>query len=341
MDERKLTVLLVEDSPGDARFIQESLREARADHILLEHVKFLKDAERRVAEGGVDVILLDLFLPDNMGPDTVTRMVRAADEVPIVVLTGLSDAEAALDSLRNGAREHLFKGRIEPSELRRTLERAAGYRPNAAKSQRADPGAAAGPGVLPPFADALARATEAARAELHVAIEELSPRDRRGLARPASRLVSLAHLFADAVSLEIHEAAPRSTPAAEAFDQALSRLAARNQREGLSFQRTPLPDVHADPWMLSRLFEAVLAHAVATAPDGRIALSAKRQGEEVRFELEGLLTGDERRSPELLLAGLILARAGGQDRLGERVPSFTLPGSVARLGDTGHERLRR
>ena len=77
----------------------------------------------RLAEG-FDAILLDLTLPDCVGPETVTRMRAAARELPIVVLSGADDAEVADRCLRAGASAYRQKGSIDPNELQSVVARA-------------------------------------------------------------------------------------------------------------------------------------------------------------------------------------------------------------------------
>src|SRR4051794_18488407 len=86
-----LTVLLVEDNPGDARLIAELLLRLPAGDLRLEHVDRLTRGLERLAQGGVDVVLLDLGLPDSQGRATFAAIRQAALAVPIVILTGLGD----------------------------------------------------------------------------------------------------------------------------------------------------------------------------------------------------------------------------------------------------------
>src|SRR5438067_804897 len=89
------TVLLVEDEPGDARLIQEMLRDARGARFRLERAEGLTEALERLARGGVDLVLLDLSLPESQGLDTFVRVHAHAPGVPVVVLTGSNDEELA------------------------------------------------------------------------------------------------------------------------------------------------------------------------------------------------------------------------------------------------------
>ena len=120
---RPIKVLLVEDNPGDARIIIESLREASSDFDL-QRVDHLKAALERLGHAAVDVVLLDLGLPDSQGLDTFERAHRHAVNEPIVVLSGLDDENLALQAVRRGAQDYLVKGRIEGRGLARVIRHA-------------------------------------------------------------------------------------------------------------------------------------------------------------------------------------------------------------------------
>jgi len=116
--------LLIEDNLGDARLIREIMAEARGDQFELERADRLSTGLERLAAGGIDVILLDLGLPDSMGFDTFTSVHAQVLEVPIIVLTGLSDEALAVKAVREGAQDYLVKGQVDANLLLRTVRYA-------------------------------------------------------------------------------------------------------------------------------------------------------------------------------------------------------------------------
>lgn len=124
MSETPLTVLLIEDNPGDARLIREILREVEGMPVTVEWVDRLERGLDRLAAGGIDGILLDLSLPDSQGIDTFTTAYARAPHVPIIVLTGLADEEIAVTAVREGAQDYLVKGQVEGPLLARSLRYA-------------------------------------------------------------------------------------------------------------------------------------------------------------------------------------------------------------------------
>jgi diguanylate cyclase (GGDEF)-like protein/PAS domain S-box-containing protein len=114
-------LLLVEDNLGDARLLREMLNEQGLHDTELTHVEHLSTAEIHLAGSEVDIILLDLGLPDARGLDAVKRTHRAAPHVPLVVLTGMDDEVLAAQSLQEGAQDYLIKNQIDGRSLLRSL----------------------------------------------------------------------------------------------------------------------------------------------------------------------------------------------------------------------------
>jgi len=124
MKEKTLQVLLVEDNAGDVRLLREMFSKERVDSFELTHCLRMGEAERHLAKGGVDIVLLDMGLPDGHGLDTVRRAHAAAPGVPMIVLTGLDDEALAGEAMKEGAQDYLIKGQIENRALPRALRHA-------------------------------------------------------------------------------------------------------------------------------------------------------------------------------------------------------------------------
>lgn len=113
----KRRVLLIEDNPGDARLMREYLSEPAGALFDLEHVVTLSQGLERLGQGGIDLVLLDLSLPDSPMPDTFKRAHTAAPEVPIIVMSGLDDEQFAMQTVQEGAQDYLVKAQVEPRLL--------------------------------------------------------------------------------------------------------------------------------------------------------------------------------------------------------------------------------
>lgn len=117
-----MRVLLIEDNPGDAKLVRAFLRRELRDGCQFEHAGTLKQGLDRLLSGGFDVALIDLDLPDSHGASTVQTVRAEADGVPIVVLTGFDEEEAAIEAVRKGAQDYLVKGKTDAALLVRTLQ---------------------------------------------------------------------------------------------------------------------------------------------------------------------------------------------------------------------------
>ena len=118
-----LSILVVEDNPGDARLIDEALRGYR-DVIHVEYVERIGQALQLLANRAFDVVLLDLGLPDSRGLETLTRLCAAAPHMPVVVLTATAEDEMAINALKLGAQDYVVKGQFDRWLLLRSIRYA-------------------------------------------------------------------------------------------------------------------------------------------------------------------------------------------------------------------------
>jgi two-component system, cell cycle sensor histidine kinase and response regulator CckA len=117
MIRHSIKILLVEDNPGDAVLLQETLSEITFIELEWVHVERMADALKHLLLEDFDVILLDLVLPDSEGLDTFVQIHSQAPLIPIVVLTGMADETLAIRSMQAGAQDYLVKGQVSGSDL--------------------------------------------------------------------------------------------------------------------------------------------------------------------------------------------------------------------------------
>lgn len=124
MAELRIHVLLVEDNPGDAILVEESLHSA-GECYQVKRLVMLGEVPRAIAEAKTpfDVMLLDLTLPDSAGTDTFTRAQQMAPQMAIVVLTG-ADETMGMDLVSMGAQDYLVKGQFDGRLLSRSIRYA-------------------------------------------------------------------------------------------------------------------------------------------------------------------------------------------------------------------------
>ena len=126
MTRTPLNILLIEDNPGDARLIREMLADASNGDgsFRLEWAGCLQQGRERLLQGRVDLVLLDLSLPDSHGLETCRAIREAAEDVVVIVLTGHDDMDAGTHAVQEGAQDYLVKGRVDGALLTRAIRYA-------------------------------------------------------------------------------------------------------------------------------------------------------------------------------------------------------------------------
>ena len=124
MTDKPISILLIEDNPGDRRLIREMLAEAGNVTFDVQYADRLQAATEYLDQNGVEVILLDLGLPDSQGLETLRKVYAQVSEMPIVVLTGLNDEMVGVQAINEGAQDYLIKGQVDTQLLRRTIRYA-------------------------------------------------------------------------------------------------------------------------------------------------------------------------------------------------------------------------
>lgn len=122
MNYSDISILLVEDNPGDARLIGEMLKETEYSSARFHSARTMKEArDAPMPHASVATVLLDLSLPDSDGIDTLIGIRKGYADSAIIILTGLDDEEMALRALREGAQSYVTKNEMSASLLGRTL----------------------------------------------------------------------------------------------------------------------------------------------------------------------------------------------------------------------------
>ncbi|MFH1936371.1 MAG: response regulator, partial [Bacteroidota bacterium] len=121
MKPETIKILLIEDNTGDARLIQASLTGLSGKDFEIRCETSLAEGTDHLETNQVDVVLLDLGLPDSQGIDTVVHLIAANPAVPVIVLTGLNDETLGLEAVQKGAQDYLIKGEVDERILSRMV----------------------------------------------------------------------------------------------------------------------------------------------------------------------------------------------------------------------------
>ncbi len=117
MAQNELNVLLLEDNPGDAFLLKFYLDESTSPKFNVMHAETLKAALDMLAENTFDIIISDMNVPDSFGVDTIKAILSGYPGNMLIVLTGLTDEEVGLETVRFGAQDFLVKGKFDGKVL--------------------------------------------------------------------------------------------------------------------------------------------------------------------------------------------------------------------------------
>lgn len=115
-----ITVLIVDDEENSRKFIGDLLSEKGYQVV---GAATLADARKYLQQGGVDVILLDVRLPDGFGPNLLHETAHLSFRPPIILITGYGDIEMAVEAMHNGAHDFITKP-IDFERLEQSIQRA-------------------------------------------------------------------------------------------------------------------------------------------------------------------------------------------------------------------------
>ena len=118
----KQTILLIEDNTGDSRLIKEMLNEITSFNYQLIIADNLKDGCEQIRKNNFVLILLDLNLPDSTGKDTFDAVIKCAEIIPVVLVSGLHDEQLSLSLIKEGAQDYILKQELNGNILDKTIQ---------------------------------------------------------------------------------------------------------------------------------------------------------------------------------------------------------------------------
>lgn len=124
MSKKHLEILLVEDDPTFASALLALLKRKSIFSFNFAHATTFEDADAILSQKQVDVILLDLTLPDVKGIDTLHAVRRKSNACPVIILTGQDEEDLGVQAMKAGAQDYLIKGEIDGRLLSRAITHA-------------------------------------------------------------------------------------------------------------------------------------------------------------------------------------------------------------------------
>jgi PAS domain S-box-containing protein len=125
MNDQPASILIVEDENAFAEILCEIILSEGGGKFSVSRAGSLAEATEKTQAGRFDVLLLDLTLPDAKGVETYHAIQRSAPDVAVIVLSGLSDENIAIETVRAGAQDYLMKHQFDGRLLCRAIRYAA------------------------------------------------------------------------------------------------------------------------------------------------------------------------------------------------------------------------
>lgn len=269
----ELHVLLVEDNDIHAAVVRQYLEQAPGPRFCLEHVARLDAAIDRLQRGGVDVLLLDLGLPDSTIAETLPKVMERSGDAAVIVLTSLNDMDFAAKAVQQGAQDFLLKTALDGEVLLRALrysierkkarDRLEAY---AAELERSND-------RLKGFAHTVAHEVKSPLTAVHGSLENLQShlaqrldpevRDFVGDARTAiCGLTDLVNELLEFAQSGLGEADFASVDLESVFYQAYAHLRLAVKQNGAVISHDPLPTVHGSETQLRQLLQNLIGNAI-------------------------------------------------------------------------------
>jgi DNA-binding response OmpR family regulator len=124
MNVQATRILVVEDHDQHQELLRRILEQSEFPRFDVVPATTLREGLDRLSEGGVEIVLLDLNLPDSLGPRTFERVIALTPEVPVVILSGRTDVTLAIELVQRGAQDYLVKGHVDSNPLLRAIRYA-------------------------------------------------------------------------------------------------------------------------------------------------------------------------------------------------------------------------
>ena len=116
----KLQVLIIEDNEGDFILVTNYLSDVFPLANII-HCSYLSEAIAVLKQQPIDIILLDLTLPDSKGEQSINQLKALPGIPPVIVLTGFADKETGINSLKLGVQDYLVKDDISSAGLQKSI----------------------------------------------------------------------------------------------------------------------------------------------------------------------------------------------------------------------------
>jgi two-component system, NarL family, sensor histidine kinase UhpB len=117
-----LSLLVIEDNPGDYLLLKKYIKRSNVPLASLYLAEQLNEVESIIKNNKIDIAFLDLTLPDSAGIHSFITLNKYLPHIPIIILSGLTDMDIALEAISLGAQDYLIKGEFDEKLLAKSIQ---------------------------------------------------------------------------------------------------------------------------------------------------------------------------------------------------------------------------
>ena len=117
-----LAILTVEDNSRDLFLLEHMLKASRLAIGQLFSTDTVAEAYELLRTEKIDLVLLDLTLPDSFGIHSFIHLKPIVQKIPVIILTGMDDTELGLEAIKEGAQDYLVKGEFNGDLLTKSIQ---------------------------------------------------------------------------------------------------------------------------------------------------------------------------------------------------------------------------
>jgi two-component system sensor histidine kinase UhpB len=120
--EHPLSILIIEDNPPELFLVEQMLRTSTINVAAIYSATRIVEATTVMEQHRIDLVLLDLTLPDSSGIDSFLKIKTQTQHIPVIILSGLADSKLVFEALQQGAQDYLVKGEFKSDLLARSVK---------------------------------------------------------------------------------------------------------------------------------------------------------------------------------------------------------------------------
>ncbi|MCG8638180.1 MAG: ATP-binding protein [Desulfobacterales bacterium] len=124
MSRQPIRVLIVEDNSTDQDMLRGMLNKTNEVVFEVFVADRLTTAFRFFSDNTPQLIVLDLFLPESKGIDTLKKIRKKVPDIPVIALTRFDDEHVGITAVREGAQDYLVKGQFDRNVIQRSIRHA-------------------------------------------------------------------------------------------------------------------------------------------------------------------------------------------------------------------------